>query len=406
MTAPAPAVAPGVLAACQVVVCAGPGGVGKTTVAAALGLAAARQGRRVAVLTIDPARRLGDALGLRPQGNDVVLVERDVDSGGSLHISMLDSKRTFDAVVARHAPSAEQRAKILDNPFYRSISTSLSGTQEYMASERLYELHTSDRFDLVVLDTPPTSNALDFLDSANQLTRLFDHRLYRALLGPGATFGRVVAGATRTALRPLGRVVGLQVIDDAVAFLETFRGMEEGFRDRAQQVRSVLGSDRAGFVLVCSAASDSVDEASFVVDRLAGHGITPRALVVNRMLVGFDDPRRYTVEQAGTEPAGTEPAGTPSEGLAATGVTLASEREVESLRANLAELRMAAADEERAVAGLTGRIPGAVLVRVPEFDREVTDLGGIGEVAAVLGALVGPAGPPDQGRATRRASIA
>ena len=211
------------------IVCCGSGGVGKTTTAAVIGLEAARAGRRAVVVTIDPARRLADALGLA-DGLAAEPQRIELDAAGELWAMMLDTATAFDGIVRRNAPDEAQAERILTNRFYRNISGALSGTQEYMAAETLHQLHADDRFDLVVVDTPPSRNALDFLEAPSVLARFLDHRLFRLLMLPARRGMRVVNAATQPLLRAIGRVVGSDVLADAVAFFQAFAGMEGGFR--------------------------------------------------------------------------------------------------------------------------------------------------------------------------------
>src|SRR5439155_1348294 len=192
---------------------------------------AARRGRRTVVVTIDPAKRLADALGLEGLTNDPALIHAHDEGEGELWAMMLDTKSTFDALVAHYAPDARQAASILENRFYRNIAGALSGTQEYMAMEKLYELHEEGRFDLIVVDTPPSRNALDFLDAPRRLTRFLDNRLFRLLMMPTRAYLKAVNVATQTFLRAVSRVIGTEVVQDAVAFFQAFEGMEDGFRD-------------------------------------------------------------------------------------------------------------------------------------------------------------------------------
>src|SRR5205085_8432720 len=224
-----------------VIVCCGSGGVGKTTTAAALAVEAAARGRRACVVTIDPARRLADALGLGELTNE----PRQVAGSwpGELWALMLDTKTTFDAIVVKYASDPAQAERIIGNRLYRNVSGALSGTQEYMAMEKLHELHATGRFDIIVIDTPPTRNALDFLDAPRRLTRLLDNRIFRLLIMPTQSYLKIVSTATQRVLRTIARVVGAEVVDDAVAFFEAFEGMEQGFRDRAQAVIALLSDD-------------------------------------------------------------------------------------------------------------------------------------------------------------------
>ena len=273
------AVLDGVLDGAEVVVCCGSGGVGKTTTAAVIGLEAARRGRRAVVVTIDPARRLADALGLpdglaaEPQRIDARRVRR---RPGELWAMMLDTAAAFDGVVRRNAADDEQAERILANPFYRNISGALSGTQEYMAAETLHQLHGDERFDLVVVDTPPSRNALDFLEAPGVLARFLDHRLFRLLMLPARRGMRVVNVATQPLLRAIGKVVGSDVLADAVAFFQAFAGMEAGFRERADEVIALLRSDVTRYVVVASPHRDTVDEAVWFAGKLAEQGIDQR----------------------------------------------------------------------------------------------------------------------------------
>ncbi len=299
----------------RIIVCCGPGGVGKTTTAAALAIAATRYGRRTAVVTIDPAKRLADAFGLQALTNRPARVRNlGVDEArgvagaggvgnsepnlGELWALMLDTKATFDDLVRRHAPSVAQGERILDNPFYRNISTALSGTQEYMAMEKLYELATGPvtedgetvaGFDCIVVDTPPSRNALDFLTAPERLTRFLDNRVFRALTGPARGGFRIVGFATQAVLRSIGSVVGGEVIADAVAFFQAFEGMEAGFRERAQHVLAQLRDPSTGFVVITSPRSEAVEEAVFLTNRLVEDGLPLAGVIANRVQPSFGE---------------------------------------------------------------------------------------------------------------------
>jgi anion-transporting ArsA/GET3 family ATPase len=270
----------------HIIICCGSGGVGKTTTAAAIGIAGAAAGRRVAVITIDPAKRLADALGIEELGNDPRPVA--VNGPGTLHALMLDTKATFDAVVRRSASSPAQADKILANALYGNISSTLSGTQEYMAAEKVHELvHAvgddgQARFDLVVIDTPPTRNAVDFLTAPRRLVRFLDNTVFRALMASGRGTMRIVGVATQTVLRPLTKVVGAGIVDDAIEFFRAFDGMEAGFRDRATEVLDLLSAPSSAWVLVTAARPEPVAEAMWFAETLAANGISPQALIVNR----------------------------------------------------------------------------------------------------------------------------
>ena len=278
-----------VLRKSDVVVCCGTGGVGKTTVAAALGVVGAREGRRVALVTIDPARRLADALGLDTLQNEPhpVPVDNLVGTdGGELWACMLDARETFDDSVRRYAHSEAQADRILANRFYRNISGGLGGTQEYMATERLFELTNDPRFDLVIVDTPPTRNALDMLTAPRRLVRLLDNRLFRLFMAPSKL--RLVNAATQTLLRSVGKVVGGDVIADAIEFFHAFEGMEAGFRARSQDVLELLHAPKTAWVLVTSARQEAITEARFFAARLADSGISVSAVIANRLTPSFE----------------------------------------------------------------------------------------------------------------------
>lgn len=272
----------------QVIVCCGSGGVGKTTIAAALGLHAARLGRRAVVATIDPAKRLADALGV-PGGLGNEPARLDVAGPGELWALMVDTASTFDGLVRANAASADQAERILANGFYRNVAGSLSGTQEYMAAERLHALHDDERFDLVIIDTPPTRNALDFLDAPNTLTKFIDHPLFKLLMVPTRRGLKVLNFATQPILRTIGKVVGGDALADAIAFFQAFAGMETGFRQRAQEVTTLLHDDVTRFILVASPRADTIEEARYFADRLQRSQLSVAATVVNRCTPTFGE---------------------------------------------------------------------------------------------------------------------
>jgi anion-transporting ArsA/GET3 family ATPase len=345
----------------RVLVCCGSGGVGKTTTAAVLALEAARRGRRAVVVTIDPAKRLADALGLESLNNTPNRIEGDWP--GELWAMMLDTKSTFDSLVATYAETPEQAAGILENRFYRNISGALSGTQEYMAMEKLYELHATDQFDLVVVDTPPSRNALDFLEAPNHLTRFLDHRLYRLLMAPTRGVVKAVNVAAQAFLRSVSKVVGGDVVQDVITFFQAFEGMEQGFIDRAAKVEELLAADTTSFVLVASARADTVSEASYFARKLAEGGLSVRALIVNRMHPRFGDGHPDAARARATTLAGTA---------------------LGDLYTNLADFEQVALLEEHHVDLLARQTPDATIVRVPLLSSDVHDLDGMARVAAHL----------------------
>ncbi|HYJ77738.1 MAG TPA: ArsA family ATPase [Actinomycetes bacterium] len=271
----------------RIIVCCGAGGVGKTTTAAALGLRAAEAGRTVVVLTIDPARRLAQSMGLSELDNSPRRVKAvDEAKGGSLDAMMLDMKRTFDEVVFAHA-TPERAKAIMDNPFYQSLSSSFSGTQEYMAMEKLGQLRAEDRWDLIVVDTPPSRSALDFLDAPKRLGSFLDGRFIRVLMGGAKTGGRaylkVVGVGLNAVTSVLTKVLGAQVLKDLQAFIAALDTMFGGFRERADATYRLLQASGTSFVVVAAPERDALREASYFVERLGEERMPLAGLVLNRV---------------------------------------------------------------------------------------------------------------------------
>ncbi len=271
----------------RIVVCCGSGGVGKTTTAAALALRAAERGREAVVLTIDPARRLAQSMGLRELDNTPRAVAGvDDAAGGSLDAMMLDMKRTFDEVVTAHS-APDKAAAVLQNPFYQALSTSFAGTQEYMAMEKLGQLRAQGTWDLIVVDTPPSRSALDFLDAPARLGSFLDGRLIRVLTAPARAGGR--AGLRMVQLgvglftNALTRVLGGQLLGDVQTFVGALDSMFGGFRERAEQTYALLQDDETVFMVVAAPEPDALREASYFVERLAGDGMPLGGLVLNRV---------------------------------------------------------------------------------------------------------------------------
>ena len=280
-----------VLTASDVIVCCGSGGVGKTTTAAVIGLEAARLGRQVVVVTIDPAKRLADALGLAEGlSSEPQRIERGADTGpGELFAMMLDTAATFDGLVRTHADDEEQIERILTNGFYRNMAGAMSGTQEYMAAETLHALHNDGRFDLVVVDTPPSRNALDFLDAPGVLSRFLDHRVFKLAMLPTRSGLKIFGAAAQPIFKAIGKVVGSDVLADSLAFFQAFSGMETGFRERADDVVDLLRAERTAFVVVASPRHDTVTEAVWFARQLDAQGVGVAAAIVNRVLPSFGD---------------------------------------------------------------------------------------------------------------------
>ncbi|HYN72551.1 MAG TPA: ArsA-related P-loop ATPase [Nakamurella sp.] len=266
----------------RVVVTCGSGGVGKTTTAAAMALWAADAGRKVAVLTIDPAKRLAQSLGLEALDNDPRRVDVELaDPKGELWAMMLDTARTFDEMVGAH--STPERAKaILANPFYKVISTSFSGTQEYMAMEKLSTLAATNQFDLIVVDTPPSRSALDFLDAPQRLSSFLDGRMIRLLSAPTRGVMKIVGAGFTLFTKAVTTVLGGQMLHDAAQFVQLFEDMFGGFRERAQHTYELLRAPGTAFVVVSICEADSLREASYFADRLRAERMPLAGLILNR----------------------------------------------------------------------------------------------------------------------------
>ncbi len=355
----------------SIIICCGSGGVGKTTTAAAFALEAARLGRRACVVTIDPARRLANSLGLDALTNRPTLIPGPWP--GELHALMLDPKGTFDDLIQRYSDTPEQAEDIKVNRIYKNLTGTLSGTQEYMAMEKLYELVEEGGFDLVVVDTPPSRNALDFLDAPRRLTHFLENRLFQALMKPTRAGLKFMGVAAQALLRTIAKVAGADIVRDAVTFFQAFEGMEEGFRTRAARVRELLVQDDTSFVLVASPRPDSVDEAVHFAGKLVESGMTVTALVVNRVQPRFAEDAQLAMLQDLSGPV--------------PGTAL------EQLIDNLGGYTAASDREEQALADLVAKVAPAPVYRVPLLNGDVHDLEGLGTIADLLFAPV--AGAPD-----------
>jgi anion-transporting ArsA/GET3 family ATPase len=292
----------------RVCVCGGSGGVGKTTTSAAIALGMAARGAKVAVVTIDPARRLANALGLRELENEPRRVEPErlaVSNGagwsfsGELWAMMLDPKRTFDELIDRVAADPERAEEIKRNRVYAELSTAVSGSQEFTAVAKLYELHRDPRWDVVVLDTPPSRNALDFLDAPDRLTGFLDGRALQVLLAPTGLAARVVGRGTGVVFSVLRRITGIDLLEDLSVFFRSLSGLVDGFRRRAAAVQALLGDPDTTFLLVTSPEREAVEEALFFHDRLVAADMPFGGIIVNRVHAApATDPERARDELA------------------------------------------------------------------------------------------------------------
>jgi anion-transporting ArsA/GET3 family ATPase len=355
----------------RVVVCCGSGGVGKTTTAAALAVRAAERGRRTVVLTIDPARRLAQSLGLRELDNHPRPVQvAGFEPKGELHAMMLDMRRTFDDMVLAHA-GRERAQQILANPFYQTISTSFSGTQEYMAMEKLGQLVAEGDWDLIVVDTPPSRSALDFLDAPQRLSTVLDGRLIRMLSAPARAGGRGIRKLVGTGFniftKAVSTIVGGQLLQDASTFVQAFDSMFGGFRERAQKTYDLLRSPGTAFLVIAAAEPDALREASYFVVRLGTEKMPLTGLVANRthpVLATLPAPGALAAAE-GIEHNGDDP-------LAAAVLRLHADRAAVADR------------EKRLLARFTRAHPSVAVVGVPALPTDVHDLDGLQEIGSRL----------------------
>ncbi len=358
----------------RVCICAGSGGVGKTTTAAAIAAGMAARGKRVAVLTIDPAKRLADSLGLAELGNVErrVAPERFLAAGidpgeGELWAMMLDAKQTFDEVVRKHAPDEQTRERILSNRIYQQLSAALAGSQEYMAMEKLFEIHAEGRYDLLVLDTPPSRNALDFLDAPKRLTQFIEGRALQVFMRPAGLGMRVFGRGTSVMFSVLRRITGVDLLEDLAEFFQAFSGMVEGFRERARRVNELLASRQTSFLVVCGPQGEPISEAVYFHRKLTEAKLPFGGVIVNKVHY------QGAPEAAGAEELEEELAtalGDPD--LAARAV------------ANLADYEALAARDSANVEHLAAEMRTRAVIQVPYLDTDVHDLGGLMEINRYL----------------------
>jgi anion-transporting ArsA/GET3 family ATPase len=348
----------------RIVICVGPGGVGKTTTAAAVAMGLAERGRKVAVITIDPARRLADALGLEELGNEPRLVDparfagHGVEIQGELWALMLDAKRTFDDLIERLAPDARARDEVLANRIYQQLSGAVAGSQEFTAIAKLYELDQDGDYDVLVLDTPPSRNALDFLDAPQRLAGFFHGRAIRLFIRPAGLGGRIVGRGTGVVFSVLERLTGVDLLHDLSVFFRSLGGMVDGFVERARRVGALLEDPGTTFLIVTAPRHDPVEEAVYLHRRLREQGLPFGAVVVNR------------VHEAGPSAADL------SEEL---GAALA-----DRVAASARELDALAARDAVAVEQLLADLGGPPAFVVPELEDEVHDMEGLARVRAHL----------------------
>lgn len=372
----------------RIVVCCGSGGVGKTTTAAALALRAAERGRDVVVLTIDPARRLAQSMGLTELDSAPVRISGiDETKGGSLHAMMLDMKRTFDEIVEQHA-DPERARQILENPFYQSLSSSFAGTQEYMAMEKLGQLHAGGAWDLIIVDTPPSRSALDFLDAPQRLGSFLDGRLIRVLSAPAKVGGRgalkFLSAGMGLMTGALNKLVGAHLLTDIQTFVAALDTTFGGFRKRADATYKLLQAHGTAFLVVAAPERDALREAAYFVERLEAERMPLAGLVLNRVhetgAGQLSAERSAAAAESLLERAHDEDAGDSAGDLAADDLRL-----IAGLLTLHAERLRMIGREERVRTRFTSIHPDVPVVEVPALPGDVHDLDGLRTIGRHLG---------------------
>ena len=361
----------------RICICAGSGGVGKTTTSAAIATGMAADGLRVCVLTIDPAKRLADSLGLRELTNEArkvdpaLLRDQGIEMQGELWAMMLDAKATFDEVVRRNAPDEESRDRVLNNRIYNQISNALAGSQEYMAMEKLYELHEEERFDLLVLDTPPSRNALDFLDAPRRLTQFIEGRSLRVFMKPTGLAARVAGRGASVALSVMKRLLGFDLLDELSEFFTAFSGMVDGFQERARKVNELLAEPDTCFLVVCGPQGEPISEAVYFHGKLIDADLPFGGVIVNKVNV--------LAEGADGAP---EPGETEAEDdlRAELAPALEDERLADRVAANFSDYRALAERDDRNIRALAEEMETDCVIRVPYLDEDVHDLAGLAQI--------------------------
>jgi anion-transporting ArsA/GET3 family ATPase len=371
----------------RVLVTVGAGGVGKTTTAAALSVAAARRGKRVLCLTIDPAKRLAESLGIAEMTTEAITVDNGrfeaagVNMKGSLTAMMLDTKRTFDELVIKYSSSKEKAEQLLSNKLYKYVSTSLAGTQEYMAMEKLVAVKDDPRYDLIVLDTPPTANALDFLDAPERLIEALDSATMKwfaeAFQNSGKFSLNLIAKSAATVLRTIGKITGGGFLEAMAEFIAELNDLFGGFKERASRVQKTLRASDVAFVLVTSPAPPAIKEVLYFAERLEDASMPRGALVVNR----FHVPPPFAGDSQTGHPGVTE--ADAAEGIAARGLSLEEDAPSRLVEAHGDAVRLAALDATN-VRALETSTSGMPTVRVGELETDVHDIALLARLSDVL----------------------
>jgi anion-transporting ArsA/GET3 family ATPase len=374
------------LAGKEICICAGSGGVGKTTTSAAVAMEMAARGKKVAVLTIDPAKRLANSLGLAELGNEERLVEprrfeeHEIEMKGELWAMMLDAKRTFDELIEHHAPDEETRDRILSNRIYQEVSNAMSGSQEYMAMEKLYELYQEARYDLLVLDTPPTRHALDFINAPERMTRFIEGKSLQFFLKPGRLGIRALGRSSGILFSILKRLTGIDLLQDLSEFFLSFGDMARGFSDRAKRVNELLSNKKTTFLLVTGPEREPIDEAIYFWQRLTEAKLPFGGVIVNKV---HHDYLRWAEDSRGLD------ASTALDRLVGDlERSLDGSRDGTRLAAkvyeNFQRYRVLAERDRENIARLTQRLREDRIIQVPYLDDDVHDIGGLAEINSYL----------------------
>ncbi len=350
----------------RICICGGSGGVGKTTTSAAIAMGMAARGKRVAVVTIDPARRLANALGLEELDNHPrrvdakVFAEHGLEMEGELWAMMLDAKRTFDELIERLAPDARTRDEVLSNRIYQELSSAVAGSQEFTAIAKLFELDQEGEFDLLVLDTPPSRNALDFLDAPDRLTQFFEGRALQVFLRPANLGMRIVGRGTGMVFSVLRRATGVDLLSDLSVFFRALGGMIDGFRERAERVNELLSDPATTFLIVTSAEREPIDEAIYFWRKLRAARMPFGGVVVNKVhhdLLGADADEDVLAEALIEQ--------------------LGDEKLARSVLATTHDYHVLARRDEENIARLVGQLDADRVIRIPHLDDDVHDIAGL-----------------------------
>ncbi len=367
----------------QVIVCVGSGGVGKTTTSAVIGLHAALEGKRVLVLTIDPAKRLANSLGIQAIGSDPspIPLERFEEIGlspkGTMHAMMLDMKHSFDSLIQQHAPDEDSKRNILQNKLYQYFSTSLAGTQEYAAAEKLYELYMQGDYDLIVLDTPPTSHALDFLEAPNRLVEAINSRAMQFLYKPGRA--SLLGVGTGYVIKTLSKFTGSELINELSGFLKAFSTLFKGFQERAAKVRELLTSDVSTFCVVTAPNAGNIDEALYFYEKLGGDHTRVGAFITNRVHPSWVPHEELAMPSMRISAA-------LGDTMLMEGLNASEQKQfAKNIRNNASDFQVLADLDRESIQRLADKLPKELpILQVPYFSHDIHSLRGLNHVRKAI----------------------